>query len=171
MIGELQAPGAAPAYRKGLLKALEMHLGLRGDPKLAVLASYELWQMHHAESPDSEAEFWALFQYGNHCLANRIFDNAATALTGARDLALRIGKPELAANCSRSLATALLAAGDPEESLKTLAGGGRVPPRRERPAFPWLRPAFPRGDPAAVEPLRGGAEVARRGRDLRQDGF
>lgn len=118
MIGELQAPGAAPAYRKGLLKALEMHLGLQGDPKLAVLASYELWQMHHAESPDSEAEFWALFQYGNHCLANRIFDNAATAITGARDLALRIGKPQLAANCSRSLATALLAAGDPEESLK-----------------------------------------------------
>jgi hypothetical protein len=118
MIGELQAPGVAPAYKKGLLKALEMHLGLRGDPKLAVLASYELWQMHHAESPDSETEFWALFQYGNHCLANRIFDNAATALTGARDLALRIGKPELAANCSRSLATALLSAGDPEESLK-----------------------------------------------------
>lgn len=118
MIGELQAPGTAPAYKKGLLKALEMHLGLRGDPKLAVLASYELWQLQHAESPDSEAEFWALFQYGNHCLANRIFDNAATALTGARDLALRIGKPDLAANCSRSLANALLSAGDPEESLK-----------------------------------------------------
>lgn len=118
MIAELQAPGAAPAFKKGLLKALEMHLGLRGNLKLAVLASYELWQMQKAESPDSEAEFWALFQYGNNCLANRIYDNAGKALTDAREMALKMGKPDLAANCSKALAMALQASGELEEALK-----------------------------------------------------
>lgn len=117
MIGELQAPGTPPAYKKGLLKALEMHLGLRGDPKLAVLAAYELWQLHRTEAPGSEEEFWALFQYGNHCLSNRIYDNAASALNEARAMALRIKKPDLAANCSRALSLALLSSGEAAEAL------------------------------------------------------
>ncbi len=118
MIGELQAPGTAPAYKKGLLKALEMHLGLRGDPKLAVLAGYELWQIQKSEAPGSEAEFWALFQYGNHCLSNRLYDSAGTALADARAIATKLGKPDLAANCSRALALALLSSGEAEEALK-----------------------------------------------------
>jgi len=117
MIAELEAPGTAPAYRKGLLKALEMHVGLRGDAKLAVLASFELWKMHHEESPGSEAEFWALFTYGNHCLTNKIYDTAVPAITEAREIALKLGKPELAANCSRALATAFLQSGKMEDSL------------------------------------------------------
>lgn len=117
MIGELEAPDTAPAYRKGLLKALEMHVGLRGDPKLAVLTSYELWKMQREENPGSEAEFWALFNYGNHCLTNKLHDEAVPAITEARELALKLGKPELAANCSRALATALLQVGRLEDSL------------------------------------------------------
>lgn len=117
MIGELEAPDTSPAYRKGLLKALEMHVGLRGDPKLAVLTSYELWKMQRAEKPGSEEEFWALFNYGNHCLTNKLHDEAVPAITEARELALKIGKPELAANCSRSLAMALLQVGRLEDSV------------------------------------------------------
>ncbi|MBL9159919.1 MAG: CHAT domain-containing protein [Verrucomicrobiales bacterium] len=117
MVSELEAPDTAPAYRKGLLKALEMHVGLRGDPKLAVLTSYELWKMQRAEKPGSEEEFWALFNYGNHCLTNKLHDEAVPAITEARELALKIGKPELAANCSRSLAMALLQVGRLEDSV------------------------------------------------------
>lgn len=117
MVAELEAPDLSPAYRKGLLKAIEMHVGLRGDPKLAVLVSFELWKMNHEESPGSEAEFWALFNYGNHSLASRLYDNAVPALTGAREIAVQLGKPELAAHCSRSLANALLQSGRTEEAL------------------------------------------------------
>ena len=94
-----------------------MHVGLRGDPKLAVLTSYELWKMQREENPGSEAEFWALFNYGNHCLTNKLHDEAVPAITEARELALKLGKPELAANCSRALATALLQVGRLEDSL------------------------------------------------------
>jgi len=117
MLSELEAPGTAPAYRKGLLKALEMHVGLRGDPRLAVLTSYELWKIQRAEKPGGEEEFWALFSYGNHCLTNQLHDEGLPAMFEARDLALEIGKTELAANCSRALATALLQVGRLEESL------------------------------------------------------
>lgn len=118
LVRELQAPGTTNQYKKGVLKALDLHLAVNGDQKLAIQAGYELWQITKAENPESEEEFWALFKYGNHCLTGKLYDLAGPALKDARTMALKLGKPDLAANCSRSLGFALSASGNQEEALK-----------------------------------------------------
>lgn len=118
LIRELKAPGATNTYKKGVLKALDMHLAINGDQKLATQGAFELWQITKADNPGTEEEFWALWKYGNHCLTGKLYDLAGPALKDARKLALDLGKPDLAANASRSLGMALMVLGNYDEARK-----------------------------------------------------
>ncbi|MDF1825941.1 MAG: CHAT domain-containing protein [Verrucomicrobiales bacterium] len=118
LIRELQAPGSSNQYKKGVLKALDIHLAINGDQKLALQAAFELWKITHADSPGTDEEFWALWKYGNHCLTGKLYDLAGPALKDARALALEMGKPDLAANASRSLGMALMSLGKYEDARK-----------------------------------------------------
>ena len=118
LIRELQAPGTSNQYKKGVLKALDMHLAINGDQKLATQAAFELWEITKADAPGTEEEFWALWKYGNHCLTGKLYDLAGPALKDARTMALKLGKPDLAANASRSLGMALMSLGNYEEARK-----------------------------------------------------
>ncbi|MEM6916837.1 MAG: hypothetical protein AAF491_09755, partial [Verrucomicrobiota bacterium] len=57
LIGQLQAEGASPQYKKGVLTALNMHLSIMGDAKLAIQAAWEKWEITKAESPSTQEEF------------------------------------------------------------------------------------------------------------------
>ncbi len=123
LLTELKAPGASVTYKKGVLKALDLHLAVNGNQKLAVEASYELLQITKAENPGSEEEFWARFKFGSSCLALKLYDLAGPALKEARAMALKMNRPDLAVNCSRSLGYALAADGNHEEALKLFEEG------------------------------------------------
>ncbi len=117
LLAELDTPDASPTYRRGLLKAMETHLAIHGDQKLRIQAGFETLQLVRAESPGTEEEFWALFNFANHCLAGRLYDQAGPALRAADALAGELGRPELAAHCARSIGFALAAEGDYDQAL------------------------------------------------------
>ncbi|MEM9016592.1 MAG: CHAT domain-containing protein [Verrucomicrobiota bacterium] len=118
LLGELTAEGASTQYKKGVLSALDMHLALTGNLKLAVQAAWEKWQITKAENPGTEEEFWDMFKYGTHAINNQLYDVAGPIMREAQILAIQLGKPDLAANCSRALAGVLLAENRLEEALK-----------------------------------------------------
>lgn len=115
---QLEAPNASNQYKKGVLKALDLHLALNGDQKLAIQAGYQLWSITKEESPGTEEEFWAKFKFGNHCLTGKLFDVAMPTLKEARTMALEMQRPDLAAHCSRAFGFALAAEGEYEQALE-----------------------------------------------------
>ncbi|MEM6917062.1 MAG: CHAT domain-containing tetratricopeptide repeat protein, partial [Verrucomicrobiota bacterium] len=88
-----------------------------GDAKLSVQVAWEKWEITKAESPGTQEEFWDMFNFGNHALNAGLYDVAGPVMKDARLLAIQLGKPDLAANCSRALAGVFLAEGEYEEAL------------------------------------------------------
>ncbi|MEM1442191.1 MAG: CHAT domain-containing protein, partial [Verrucomicrobiota bacterium] len=117
LVGQLQTKGASPKYKKGVLTALDMHLAIHGNSKLAVQAAWEKWQITKAETPGTQEEFWDMFKFGTHALSNGLYDVAGPVMKDARLLAIQLSKPDLAANCSRALAGVFLAEGEYAEAL------------------------------------------------------
>lgn len=120
LLRELQAPDASLAYKKGVLKALDLHLAINGNQKLALQAAWELWDITKQENPGTEEEFWAAYKYGNHCLTGKLYDLAGPAIREAREIARALGKPELEAHCVRSLGFALSANDEMEQAVAFL---------------------------------------------------
>ncbi|MEM1294105.1 MAG: hypothetical protein AAGH89_01995, partial [Verrucomicrobiota bacterium] len=114
---QLEVPNASKQYKKGVLKALDMHLAINGDQKLAIQAGYQLWSITKEESPGTEEEFWAKFKFGNLCLSGKLFDVAMPTLKEARTMAVEMKRPDLAAHCSRAFGSALAAEGQYEQAL------------------------------------------------------
>ncbi|MEM7697075.1 MAG: CHAT domain-containing tetratricopeptide repeat protein [Verrucomicrobiota bacterium] len=118
MIRELQLAGDNVEYKKALLKVLDMHLQMVGDVKLAVQASYDLWQIHLAENPGSSDEIWAQMKFGENCRTAKMYDLAVPALQEAREKALKLGDEELAGHCTRALALAFQIEKQYDEALR-----------------------------------------------------
>lgn len=118
LLGELKAEGVGTGYQRGVLKALNIHLAINGNQKLAIEGAHALLQIEKAENPNTDAHFWALLQFGQHCYTGRLFDLALPALTESRDMALKMNRPDLAAHSLQFLGFALAAEGKTEEARK-----------------------------------------------------
>ncbi|MAS92900.1 MAG: hypothetical protein CMO55_06845 [Verrucomicrobiales bacterium] len=118
LVRELNAPGTGTGYKRGVLKALDMHLAINGNQKLAIEGAHALLEIEKAESPKTDAHFWAMLKFGQHCYTGRLYDIALPTLIEARDLALEMKRPDLAAQAIQFMSYAFAADGKTDEARK-----------------------------------------------------
>lgn len=96
------------AVERVILEQLGTHLQQSGDIVAAIQVFHDFQLKCKQEDPQSETTAWALLQYGQACLNGRMFDLAQPALAECKKLAESLGRDEIAASGSGSLANACL---------------------------------------------------------------
>lgn len=98
----------SPKLRVAILETLGQRLLQSGD----VIGAITVFQKAHQEisqsEPGSEAAFWIAFHYGQACVNGKLFDIGIPVLKQAKEIAVKLGRLELASATAAPIANACL---------------------------------------------------------------
>lgn len=108
LLGVMSEESGNAKVERLILQRLGEHLQRSGEIVSAIQVFHDFQLKCKQEDPNSEATLWALLQYGQACLNGHLYDLAQPVLAQCKSLAEALGRHDIAAMSSASLANACL---------------------------------------------------------------
>lgn len=106
--GVLKRVEDSPKMKVMVLETLGERLLQSGDIVAAIALFHDAFEEISQTDPESEAAFWTTFQYGQACVNGKLFDIGMPAMKRAKEIALKLGRPELASYTNAPIGNACL---------------------------------------------------------------
>lgn len=106
--GLLARAEESPKLRIAILETLGQRLLQSGDVVGAITVFQKAHQEISQSEPDTEAAFWVAFHYGQACVNGKLFDIGIPVMKEAKEIALKLGRLDLASATASPIANACL---------------------------------------------------------------